>query len=129
MNRPLFTAFTESHKFWIVVFSFSFFSMHILSFAYFGLFFFFFPHFELHELCLYFGDQSFVSCFVFNYFLLFFALSFNLVHSFLCCANLLSIIKSLLFILVFFSPLFQEAGHRGPCFNFCHTLLYLCFPL
>ena len=30
MNLPLSTAFTESHRFWVVVFSFSFISMHIL---------------------------------------------------------------------------------------------------
>ena len=30
MNLPLSTAFTESHKFWVVVFSFSFVCMHIL---------------------------------------------------------------------------------------------------
>ena len=30
MNFPLSTAFTESHKFWVVVFSFSFVCMHIL---------------------------------------------------------------------------------------------------
>ena len=30
MILPLSTAFSESHKFWIVMFSFSFFSMHIL---------------------------------------------------------------------------------------------------
>ena len=30
MTLPLSTAFTESHRFWVVVFSFSFVSMHIL---------------------------------------------------------------------------------------------------
>ena len=30
MNLPLGTAFTESHRFWVVMFSFSFVSMHIL---------------------------------------------------------------------------------------------------
>ena len=30
MNLPLSTAFTESHRFWVVVFSFSFISKHIL---------------------------------------------------------------------------------------------------
>ena len=30
MNLPLSTAFTESHRFWVVVFSFSFIFMHIL---------------------------------------------------------------------------------------------------
>ena len=30
MNFPLSTAFTVSHRFWVVVFSFSFVSMHIL---------------------------------------------------------------------------------------------------
>ena len=32
MNPPLSTAFTVSHRFWVVVFSFSFVSMHILIF-------------------------------------------------------------------------------------------------
>ena len=32
MNLPISTAFTESHRFWVVVFSFSFVSMHILIF-------------------------------------------------------------------------------------------------
>ena len=35
MNFPLRTAFTVSHRFWVVVFSFSFVSMHILIFFYF----------------------------------------------------------------------------------------------
>ena len=35
MNFPLSTAFTVSHRFWVVVFSFSFVSMHILIFFYF----------------------------------------------------------------------------------------------
>ena len=37
MNLPLSTAFTLSHQFWVVVFSFSFVSMHIL-FFFFGFF-------------------------------------------------------------------------------------------
>ena len=32
MNFPLSTGFTVSHRFWVVVFSFSLVSMHILSF-------------------------------------------------------------------------------------------------
>ena len=32
MNLPLSSAFTGSHRFWVVVFSFSFISMHILIF-------------------------------------------------------------------------------------------------
>ena len=35
LNLPLSTAFTESHRFWVVVFTFSFISMHILNFFYF----------------------------------------------------------------------------------------------
>ena len=43
MNYPLRTAFTVSHRFWVVVFSFSFVSMQILiSFFFFVFFFFFF---------------------------------------------------------------------------------------
>ena len=42
---------------------------------------------ELHELLVYFGDSSFVSCFVCKYFLPFWTLSFHLVHGFLCCAK------------------------------------------
>ena len=30
MNHPLITAFTDSHRFWVAVFSFLFVSMHIL---------------------------------------------------------------------------------------------------
>ena len=39
MNLPLSTSFTVSHRFWIVVFSFSFVSMHILIFFLFLLWF------------------------------------------------------------------------------------------
>ena len=35
MNLPLSPAFTVSHRFWVVVFSFSFVSMHILIFFFF----------------------------------------------------------------------------------------------
>ena len=33
MNLPLSSAFTESHRFWVVVFSFSFISMHFLIYS------------------------------------------------------------------------------------------------
>ena len=42
---------------------------------------------ELYELLVYFGNQSFVSCFIFYYFLPFWELSFHLAFSFLCCAK------------------------------------------
>ena len=42
---------------------------------------------ELNELLVYFGDYSFVSCFICYYFLPFWALSFHLDYSFLCCAK------------------------------------------
>ena len=42
---------------------------------------------ELYELLVYFGNQSFVSCFIFYYFLPFWGLSFHLAHSFFCCAK------------------------------------------
>ena len=38
MNFPLSTAFTVSHRFWVVVFSFSFVSMQILIFFFFDFF-------------------------------------------------------------------------------------------
>ena len=42
---------------------------------------------ELHELFVYFGDQSFVCCFIWKYFLPFSGLSFCLVYDFLCRAK------------------------------------------
>ena len=42
---------------------------------------------ELHELLIYFGDWSFVSYFIFKYFLPFWGLSFHRVYGFLCCAK------------------------------------------
>ena len=50
-----------------------------------GLFVFF--DIELHKLLVYFGDQSFVSCFICKYFLPFGGLSFHLVYGFLCNAK------------------------------------------
>ena len=41
----------------------------------------------LQELLVYFGDQSFVCCFVCYYFLPFLRLSFHLAYSLLCCAK------------------------------------------
>ena len=34
--------------------------------------------------------------------------------------KLLSLIRSHLFIFAFISPLLQEVGHRGSCFDLCH---------
>ena len=50
MNLPLSTAFTVSHRFWVVVFSFSFISMHIFSFLIFSMIYWLFRSmlFSLH---------------------------------------------------------------------------------
>ena len=42
--------------------------------------------------------------------------------------KLLSLIRSHLFTFVLF-PLLQEVGHRGSCFDLCHWVFCLCFPL
>ena len=42
---------------------------------------------ELYELLVYFGNESFVSCFICNYFFPFCGLSFHLAYNFLCCAK------------------------------------------
>ena len=68
-------------------------------------FFFFlavsFSYIELHELLIYFGDQSFVSCFLCNYLLPFWVLSFHLAYCFIWWAK---------------------------CFKFYYIpLVYLCF--
>ena len=47
----------------------------------------FFYDIELHELFVYFADESFVHCFICKYFLPFWGLSFRLVYGFLCCAK------------------------------------------
>ena len=47
MNFPLNTAFTVSHRFWVVVFSFLFISMHI-----FGFFFDFFCDLSVIQQCV-----------------------------------------------------------------------------
>ena len=44
---------------------------------------------ELYELLVYFRDQSFVSCFIYYYFVPFWGLPFHLVYSFICCAKAL----------------------------------------
>ena len=46
---------------------------------------------ELYELLAYFGNLSFVSCFICYYFLPFWGLSFHLAYSFLCCAKVLKL--------------------------------------
>ena len=51
--------------------------------AYFLIFF----YIELHALLIYFGDQSFVSCFVCKCFFPFGGCPFHLVHGFLCCVK------------------------------------------
>ena len=58
---------------------------------------------ELHELFIYFGDQSFVHWCICKYFLPFWGLSFHLVYSFFAVQKLLSFIRSHLFIFVFIS--------------------------
>ena len=55
---------------------------------------------ELHEVFVYFGDYFFVICFACYYFLPFLALSFHLAYSFFCCAKILSLIRSHLFIFI-----------------------------
>ena len=42
--------------------------------------------------------------------------------------KLLSFIRSHL-LLLFLFPLLQEVGHRGSCFDLCHRMFCLCFPL
>ena len=54
----------------------------------------------LHELFVYFGDESFVGCFVCEYFLPFCEFSFYFV-GFLALQKLLTLIRSHLFIFVF----------------------------
>ena len=48
---------------------------------------FVFSGIELYELLVCFGNYSFVSCFIYYCFLLFWVLSFHLACSFLCCAK------------------------------------------
>ena len=54
-------------------------------------------------------------------------LSFGFMISF-TVQKLLSLIRSNLFILFLFS-LLQELGHRRSCFDLCHPVFCLCFPL
>ena len=42
---------------------------------------------QLYELLIFFGNESFVHCFICHYFLPFWGLSFHLAYSFLCCAK------------------------------------------
>ena len=64
---------------------FWFLSIFCLGWWVFFCFFVFFFDIELHELFMYFGDYSFVHCFVCKYFLPVWGLSFHLVYGFLCC--------------------------------------------
>ena len=59
---------------------------------------------ELHELFLYFGDQSFVSCFICKYFLPLWRLSFHLDYGFLHCAKTFKLSPICLFLFVFSLP-------------------------
>ena len=61
------------------------------------------PEYWLEGLMLKLNLQLFVHCFVCYYFLPFWRLSFHLAYSFFCCAKLLILIRSHLFIFVFIS--------------------------
>ena len=63
----------------------------------------FFFDIELHDLLVYFGDESFVSCFVCKYFLPFWGCLFVLFMVSFAVQKLLSFIRSLFFIFVFIS--------------------------
>ena len=62
-----------------------------------------FSDIELHELFVYFGDESFACCFVCKYFVPFRGLSFCILYGFFCCEKVLSLIKShfLFFVFIF----------------------------
>ena len=62
-----------------------------------------FSYIELHKLLIYFGDQSFVSCFLCNYLLPFWMLSFILLIVLFAGQNVLNFIISHLFIFAFIS--------------------------
>ena len=71
-----------------------------------------FSDIELHELLVYSGIWSFVSCFFCSYFLPFWGLSFHLVYSFFTVQKLLSLIRSHLFISVFISIILGGESKR-----------------
>ena len=71
-----------------------------------------FSEIELHELLVYFRDYSSVSCFICNYFLPFWGMSFHLVYSFICCAKALSLIRSHLFIYICISISLEGGSKR-----------------
>ena len=56
---------------------------------------------ELQELFVYYGCRSIVGHFICKYFLPFCGLSFCFVYGFLCCAKVLSLIRSHLFMFLF----------------------------
>ena len=80
----------------------------------------FFFNIELHELFIYFGDQSFVSCFICKYFLLSYGLSFCLVS--FAVQKLLSLTRSSLFIFVFILI-------RRWIWRFCYDLVRSVLPM
>ena len=59
---------------------------------------------ELYELLVYFGNWSFVSCFICSYFLPFWGLSLHLAYSFLCCAKAFKFNQVPLVYFCFYSP-------------------------
>ena len=86
----------------------------------------FFFYIELHELFVYFGDESLVSCFICKCFLPYWCrlscLWFPLLYK-----GFFSLIRSHLFIFVFIF-ITLDSGSRRPCGNLSQRLFCLCFP-
>ena len=79
---------------------------------------------ELHELFVYFGDYSLVSCFICKYFLPFWGLPFHLFTIFYSVKKLLSLIRSQLFIFIFIT---LGSGSRKILHDLCQSVFPVFF--
>ena len=82
---------------------------------------------ELYELLVYFGNSLSVVSFatIFSHYE---GSLFTLLMASFAMQKLLSLIRSHLFTFVFIS-ITLRVGHRGSCFDLCHQVFSLCFPL
>ena len=93
------------------------------------IFFFAFFYFKLYKLFVYFENSSLLIALFANIFIPVCILYFCFVYGFLCCAKVLNLIRSHLFIFVFIPVTLGDRPKEKYCCSLCQRVLCLCFPL